>query len=247
MSAVTRFVVLATPRTGSNWLCAMLGAHPGVLCHHELFNPKGIHLALHLRDTNFTFRSAAERDTDPLALLSEAWSRPMGRQAVGFKLNWSQDPRVFSAVFADRGLRFLLTHRRNRVKSFVSEQLALRTGRWESYLHRSEQGELPTLEVESAAVEDHAARNAAWQGWLRAQLFAVQAPFLEIAYEDLDKPDTLGQVFEFLEVPPLSAAPDRATFKRTPSDLRSVVANHAALAERLAGTPLYDELISLDP
>ena len=34
-------------------LCTLLGSHPDVLCHHELFNPTGVYYALELRDTPF--------------------------------------------------------------------------------------------------------------------------------------------------------------------------------------------------
>ena len=37
-----RFVILAARRSGSNLLCSLLGSHPHVRCHHELFNPNGI-------------------------------------------------------------------------------------------------------------------------------------------------------------------------------------------------------------
>ena len=43
---MTRFVILAVPRTGSNLLCTLLNSHPEILCHHEVFNPQGIFTAL---------------------------------------------------------------------------------------------------------------------------------------------------------------------------------------------------------
>ena len=48
--APCRFVVLAVPRVGSNYLCSLLNSHPEILCHHELFHPKGIYLAYGYKD-----------------------------------------------------------------------------------------------------------------------------------------------------------------------------------------------------
>jgi LPS sulfotransferase NodH len=64
-----RFVILAAPRTGSNWLCSLLNSHPDVLCHHELFNPSGVFYALGHRDGALDLGTPEERDRRPLAFL----------------------------------------------------------------------------------------------------------------------------------------------------------------------------------
>ena len=66
-----RFAIVAAPRTGSNMLCTMLNAHPEILCHHEIFNPAGIHYALDHRDGQFELGSMAERDRYPTAFLPQ--------------------------------------------------------------------------------------------------------------------------------------------------------------------------------
>ncbi|MCA9265021.1 MAG: sulfotransferase, partial [Planctomycetales bacterium] len=66
-----RFVILAVPRTGSNLLCTLLNSHPEILCHHEVFNPQGIFLALTQRDRPHSLPSLDERNRDPLRFLDE--------------------------------------------------------------------------------------------------------------------------------------------------------------------------------
>ena len=61
----SHFVILAASRSGSNMLCRMLDSHPAILCHHEIYNPKGIRLAVTLRETDFTLGTMAERERDP--------------------------------------------------------------------------------------------------------------------------------------------------------------------------------------
>ena len=53
LAGAVRFVVVAVRRAGSNMLCTLLDSHPAILCHHELFNPRGIFYALGLRGAGF--------------------------------------------------------------------------------------------------------------------------------------------------------------------------------------------------
>ena len=66
---MTRFVILAAPRTGSNLLCTLLNSHPQVLCHHEVFNPGGVFTALDYHGDGLHVDALAQRDADPLAFL----------------------------------------------------------------------------------------------------------------------------------------------------------------------------------
>src|SRR5438105_14018860 len=100
----TRFVVLAAPRSGSNMLCAMLGSHPSILCHHEIFNPKGVRLALALRDTGFTLGTVTEREQDPLEFLERIWRNPCDKHCIGFKLTHRQNELVYRKLLSDNSI-----------------------------------------------------------------------------------------------------------------------------------------------
>jgi hypothetical protein len=54
---LTRFVIFAVPRTGSNWLCSLLNSHPEIICHHEIFNPERIIYSTSYRDGQLDFGS----------------------------------------------------------------------------------------------------------------------------------------------------------------------------------------------
>src|SRR5580693_4511868 len=103
-----RFVILAAPRTGSNWLCSLLNSHPEILCHHEVFNPAGIFYALGHRDGTLDLGTIEERDRRPLEFLERLWRAPLGLPCVGFKMTRGQDERVVQAVLEDRGVRKIL-------------------------------------------------------------------------------------------------------------------------------------------
>jgi LPS sulfotransferase NodH len=242
----TRFVVLSAPRTGSNWLCTLLDSHPDILCHHELFNPKGIHYALGLRDGSFSLGTKEERDRDPLGLLARAFATHLGHGAVGFKINWSQDARVFDAVLRDVEVKKILTVRRNRIKTFVSELIAEQTGQWESYIHRSPRGDVKSLRVDREALAEHIGRNERYYADLRERLRATERPYIEVAYEDLESDEEHARILGFLGVAPPTSRLEAATFKRNPSNLKDLISNYEELASALAGSPLSDELASMD-
>jgi LPS sulfotransferase NodH len=123
-----RFVIFAAPRTGSNLLCGLLNAHPDILCHHGLFNPKGIHYA---RDHRDFAPDISDRDADPLRFLDRIWAAAAGRRAVGFKMNRGENGVTVDAMLRDLAVKKILLKRRNRVRAFVSETIAEMTGLWE--------------------------------------------------------------------------------------------------------------------
>jgi len=241
-----RFVVLAAPRTGSNWLCSMLDSHPGILCHHELFNPAGIHVALSWRggavDVDAVLGTQAERDRAPLEFLDRVWSRSHGCRAVGFKLNRGQNEAAFAAALADLGARKILLRRDNRLKTFVSERIAARTGLWESYPDSPRSDGQVRIRVDLGELRRHVDENRAYYAALTAALGGQ--PVLALRYEDLVA--TAGAwrpVFDVLEVEP--AALHAETRKQNATDLREIIVNFAEVAAALRGTELEPELHAL--
>lgn len=238
-----RFVVLAAPRTGSNWLCSMLDSHPAILCHHEIFNPERIIYAVSLRVGELDLGSVAARDRCPGAVIERLWQASFGHRWVGFKLNRGQHPEAFRQVLDDRSVRKIVIKRRNRIKLFVSEQLALRTGEWESYPWSQRQAEKPKLRV---SVEDdlrpHMAKNEDYYRRLEAALEARGERWLEVTYEDLPKAEERARLLAFLDLEEPQGGLSGMTRKQGKRDLRAMIANFDELATELAGSDLEAEL-----
>ncbi|HKV40694.1 MAG TPA: hypothetical protein VJX67_15890 [Blastocatellia bacterium] len=246
IAPVTRFVVLAAPRTGSNWLCSLLNSHPEILCHHEIFNPAGIHYALDHRDGNIDLGTIPERDRSPELLLARLWRVTFGKPAVGFKLNRGQNNAVFQGVIRDSGIRKIIMVRRNRIKTFVSEIIAERTGEWESYCSIANSRSSPAIEVKVTALLDHIALNARYYDGLRKDIESSGQTPVEIAYEDIGRHDALLPVFEALGVSPHPPVLKAGTRKQHSNDLRDLVSNFAELDALLKGSDLERELHALD-
>lgn len=235
-----RFVIFAAPRTGSNLLCSLLNAHPDILCHHGLFNPGGVHWARDRRGSG----DVAERDRDPVAFLDTLWSSGGDARAVGFKMNRDESVAAANALLRDPGVLKILLKRRNRVRTYVSEEIARRTGVWETYDERAE-AEIPALRVEAGDLIRHSDLNAAYYAALESSLQATRQTWFETDYEALADRGEMARILAFLGVEASSALP-AASYKRGPADLGAVVANFDELAGTLEGTALLDDLYRAD-
>jgi 3,4-dihydroxy 2-butanone 4-phosphate synthase/GTP cyclohydrolase II len=236
-----RFVILTTPRTGSNWLCSLLGSHREVLCHHELFNPERIIYTRAWPGGALDLGTQEERDRDALGFLERVWERRCGRRVVGFKLNRGQSEAVLQKVLADRSIRKIVLRRRNRVRTFVSEKLAQLTGEWESYPESARGGRPVRLVVDVAELRAHAAENERYFGRLLLALRESGQDHLELTYEELCGAEERRRVLRFLGV-----ATDRElvgeTRQQHAEPLRDLISNYDELAAALRGSDLEAEL-----
>lgn len=246
----TRFVIFAAPRTGSNLLCSLLNSHPEIICHHGLFNPEGIHYALNHRHSEPYLGTAAERDRDPQTFLERVWHFHHGKRAVGFKLNLGEDPRAMSTVIRDPEIRKILLKRHNRIKTYVSERIAERSGEWESY--NGPAAEIAqAMHVDRADLLRHVERNRCYYSNLEDELRGTGQIWLSVHYESLNPctaENDLGRILAFLlpgfagtQVPLLIPG----SFKRNPDDLRTLINNFEELEMMLEGTGLESELHSI--
>lgn len=240
--SVKTFVILAAPRTGSNLLCTLLNSHPTILCHHELFNPRGIFVALDQRDSARDWGGLNERDRDPLRFLARVWQVSLGASHVGFKMTRGQSDQVLRHVLRDSSVSKIILRRSNRLKTFVSQLIAEQTDQWEAYQHGPQPSPSPRVKIEVAALRAHAKRNEEYYDDLRHEVESGAQPFLELRYEDLLNRAEHMRALEFLGLtppqPPLSAA----SVKQSDRDLRTVIANFAELDGVLRGTAYHAEL-----
>jgi len=249
MKVIRKFVILTIPRTGSNYLCSLLNAHPEILCHHEVWNASGIFCSLDLRSrASYYFGSLAERDRDPLGFLARLWNHSFGRPVVGIKFCRGQNRAAFEALLDDPEVRKIVMRRRNRVKTYVSEMVAQLTGEWESYPGLRPAGERLQVPVLAAGLCRYVEHNQAYYDEIARRLAANGQTALAVDYEDLfgAGPESVEGVLRFLEVAVAEATLQGATRKQNPTDLRQLIANFDQLAAALQGTELEGELHALD-
>lgn len=249
-SPVTRFVILAAPRTGSNMLCTLLNSHPDILCHHELFNPDGIYYALDLRESSFTLGTLEERDRDPVAFLDRAWASDQGHACVGFKMTHRQNELVFRTVLEDPAVRKIVLKRKNRLRTFVSRLIAEQTGVWEAYHPSDLPSAPPQVVVRLPDLHQSIAANEQYYQELEEAMQASRQSFLTLTYEELSGNEQRREMLRFLGA--IGDQPGDLSCLRVESvrqnsrDLRQMIANFAELRDLLRGTDLESELDTVE-
>ncbi len=239
--AVRRFVILSARRSGSNLLCTLIDSHPDALCHHELFNPRGIFTALDLRDTATPLHDIAARERDPIAYLSQVWRYARGHACVGFKMTPEQHPEILQAVLEDSGIAKIVLRRNNPLRALVSERIADITGRWEAYAGDAGGQDInpaaqPRVHVERDELDRHVRQVQAFYDGLTGTMQRSDQRWLELRYESLFDADEQHRLCDFLG---LSPRPLQArSIRQNPEPLERLLDNADALRRSLASTPL---------
>jgi LPS sulfotransferase NodH len=231
-----RFVILSARRSGSNLLCTLIDSHPDALCHHELFNPRGIFTALDLRDIATPLHDIAARERDPVAYLAQVWRYARGHACVGFKMTPEQHPEILRAVLDDAAIAKIVLRRDNPLRALVSERIANMTGRWEAYAGETEAAPHPRVHVERDELDRHVRQVQAFYDGLTDVMRRCGQRWLELRYESLFDGDEQHRLCDFLG---LSPRPLQArSIRQNPEPLERLLDNADALRRSLASTPL---------
>jgi LPS sulfotransferase NodH len=135
MQLPTFFIVLGLPRTGSNLLLSALDAHSQVGISGELFMEHEPSRKLYGRTAGGAYY---HNDTDGAAFLTEHVFHGQYDQeirAIGFKLFFDHAASgsassVWSRLVMDHSVRVIRIQRQNLLDSYLSHEIALRTGEW---------------------------------------------------------------------------------------------------------------------
>jgi len=237
-----RFVILAVPRSGSNMLCTILDSHPSILCHHEIFNPKGIRVALRLRDTDFTLGTMAERDADPIGFLEHLWNESLGFPCIGFKLTYRQNETLFHRLLAEKTVAKILLRRKNRLRTYVSSLISERLDEWEVYREQDLVRNRPPVVVDPERFLERVAFNEAHYREIRSKLEESGQGWVEMFYEQLSERAEQNRILRFLGQEPTAKSLQALSIRQNPSDLCDLVTNFDTLESTFAGTEFESEL-----
>lgn len=232
-------------RTGSSWLCSILGQHSQIQCEHEL-----------LHRTSYS-GSASQAKTYLDRALFETAIRPVR----GFKMLYHQfrgpnsaDCYVFAYLFnAVYRCKIIHLQRRDPLATFVSRQLAARVGVWNVFTNKAdfsngrrtiEPGQMtPYLDDYNRPLTvdlNHLRRWCRNMRLWRAKVAELFPNHLEIFYEDL--PD-VAKVYDYLGVGHETHQGETVKMLKTP--LEAIVTNYdeartiaiLECAATLAGNP----------
>jgi LPS sulfotransferase NodH len=235
---LTRFIILAHPRTGSNLLASTLKQHPLVASHGELFNDveakraRWAHKGRYLLDGE-----------DPVRFVEDAIfgeRRSDGARVIGFRIFYHHSTktdharRIWDHLIAsvDIGVVHLVRH--NLLEALVSRRVAIRTGEW---LRRPGREAVPAPEPfeidpqDCGAYFNYTTERREW-----ARVAFARHPFLEISYEEMsaDLQASIDRVFAFLGV---DSVPIQAPYRKQASiPVREQISNFADLRDTFRGS-----------
>ncbi|MCA1778443.1 MAG: hypothetical protein LC637_03385 [Xanthomonadaceae bacterium] len=238
------FTILATPRSGSNMLCGLLNTHSDCVCHHELFNPKGVRLALHLRNPEPNLAGLPDRQAKPLAFMQAVMERWPGLHATGMKMTGIQDRHAFAHILATVTMRKILLKRCNTLRELVSHKIAEQLNQWEVYDGDMLVHHRPRVTVEVDELERRARVNQQHYQSIVKRLQADRQEYLEVSYERLlgnDRHTTIAGVLDFLELSP-SDDLELVSVRQNPQPLNELLENYDQLRHRLSDTVYHWQL-----
>lgn len=237
----TRFIIIGTARTGSNFLRSLLNDHPQVVAFGELFRERD---AIGWDFSGVPRSSAVHTlfQTDPVRFLT---TRVFGRYprhigAVGFKIFYyhAQDDAAWADVWphliADTGIKVIHIKRQNMLRTHLSRMRAMQTDVWVQQ-NQNTAPNIGPITLDYAACLEEFRQTEAYEASFDTQL--ANHPLLELNYETLadDHDATMRRVFAFLDVPYRPVRP--GTVKQSSRrPLSAAIANYAALQAQFAGT-----------
>jgi hypothetical protein len=219
---VQDIIVIAAPRSGTNFFCECMGTLSGVAAYFEIFNPGGVmgagdprtleHLSKVLgRPVNSAKESELVRffRTQPLAAVEElrACAREHGEVAVCYK--------VFPGQIPDDALRSLLMRPeaivamvvRRRLDTYISYQNARRDNVWKN---RDTSNLFPSIDLEDFL--SWAERVDSWYEDAAALARSAERPICIFDYDqdiNVPKPELVANLASQLKRLDLDLRPDR--------------------------------------
>jgi LPS sulfotransferase NodH len=243
---MTRFVVIATPRSGSTWVIDTLNNHPHVVAYGELFLPRGDGTPpFGRRDLPYFSSYASERGArGPLGRLSlrtqyldVLFGASSAENVIGCKLMYSQaiqNPTLFPHFIRKR-VRLIHLVRRNALDVILSRATADARGMYHAEADDAIQAVAVELDA-SRLVRIFTHKERAMSS-MRFLLSHMTLPYLEIQYEEIAADaSTFQKVFGFLGVDPSRGGPTSSLRKLNTTPRSELIANYPAVERALEGT-----------
>lgn len=199
------FAVIATPRSGSSRLCDILGRHPAMACHQEIFFPQEVQ-AYFPKTLGLKILDTAYRDADHKAFLDEfmvfgaGWFKD--RQWHGFKCMISITQLTPSLMICrDTRLRKIVLYRENLLASYASDRLGIETGVWQRFAGKEGEPVMHKLEFDRRGFHAYCGQRLIMRSACERAIGETGQDFLRIDYAQTLTADGLGRIWRYLGVP----------------------------------------------
>jgi hypothetical protein len=210
------FAVIAMGRSGSSRLCDILGRHPAIACHQEIFFPKEVqaHLpkTLGLKILDTAFRDADHKSfLDEFLRFNEGWFKNCVWH--GFKSMLTR-PQIAPSLMIcrDKRLRKILLYRENLLASYASDRLGIDTGIWQRFEGVARAPDVHKVEFDRDGFHSYCGQRLVMLLASERALRDSGQDFLKIEYAESLTAEGMSRVWRYLDVP---EAADRGIYQRS--------------------------------
>jgi len=216
-------------------LCSLLNSHPQCVCHHELFNPKGIRLALDLREQPLTLPTLEQRDAQPIEFLDHLLNTFQGRISTGFKMTGTQNKTVFDYLLNTPSIKKVLLKRQNTLKELVSHKIADQLNQWEVYDAKQLITNRPKVAISVKELDRRAQQNRLFFAQVEQHLAKSNQHFHQCNYETINHSDAQNPLLDYLNLEHHTVLKTQSV-KQNSSELAQLLSNYSELEQQLRKT-----------
>lgn len=232
------FVILASPRSGSNLLVELLNFHSSICCHGELYSSDGVYsFRRHFFLDNEAEGLVRLRDRFPRVFLKWIWLKPRNRQTVGFKIFDYHSAKIMEILLNSVSTKKILLFRKIFLRAELSNQIASKTDEWEL-----KEGDATKMKIafDLGLFYKRFVRVRRYEREWEEYLVSTAQDFVKLSYEGISGPgrgEELNTVFDLLELPRFDVCSFETKLKKqNPYSIRELVTNFEEIEASLSGT-----------
>lgn len=219
-----RFAIIASPRTGSSHLVALLNKQQDVFCNAEVFHRRKpfLHWPKRDLDASVEARLIALRTENPVEFLEMVFQRNYGRPHVGFKIFSNHNNLMLERLLTDPDVRKIVLYRRNVLANFASEMAARATG---GYGLKSTADPRPKVQFDQREFVRFHDRYHAFYRSVTACLNTSGQTFHYLEYANLNEPAAFRNLLNYIGASPALSTAWRMVSRRPSTDIMARFSN----------------------
>ena len=167
--------------------------------------------------------------------LDLVFSAPSVIDAVGFKIFDNQNMSAFNYLLNNKSIKKVLLVRENLIRCYVSEQLALQTGKWDR-LSSSDIPSLNRMYFKITDFEKFVERIENYVHKVECSLISNNQEFIKLTYEEIVKEFPTERVSDFLSIPLKSISFEVNQKKQNPFPLSAIIENYHEIYKEFQGS-----------
>lgn len=237
------FVIIASPRTGSTHLTALLHKHGEIICHGEILHPKMTNPLKRWESSARVPESATEmldlRKRNPQQFIRRLFENDHGGKHVGFKIFKGHNDEILDELVADPAVKKIVLFRPNLLAVYSSSRIAHHVGERVLKTPREIQ---PLVRFDQDKFVKYCRKYVAFYRGVVEKLVASRQNFHFLDYGAINNPSLFAAVVSFIGADPDQARLEPSMIKQNSPDLLKRFSNPDEVDRFLRGKGLMNWL-----